>query len=210
MLNFENLKLFNPISDNTFNIPKINGVDTVDTDTQWIPFNYVMSNKAKDKKKTGVHFFIDDYQFQRLWNNPQSYLNALRAYKYVLSPDFSMYTDMPKALQIYNHYRKHWVAAYLEQNGINVIPTICWSDNSSFEWCFDGEPHGKPVAISTVGCMKYQERIDLFMQGYEYMKRVLKPSVIICHGMIPDGISDEVIRIPTFYESLKERANNGR
>lgn len=205
MLNFENLKLYNPLSENNFNIPKIQGVETVDADVEWIPFNYVLLNKKIDKSKTGIHFFIDDYQFQRLWNNPQIYLNALSGYKYVLSPDFSMYTDMPKALQIYNHYRKHWVAAYLEQNGINVIPTICWSDNSSFEWCFDGEPHEKPVAISTVGCMKFQERIDAFMQGYEEMKRVLNPSVIICHGKIPDKISDEVIRIPTFYEKFKRR-----
>ena len=55
----------------------------------------------------------------------------LREFRYVLSPDFSTYTEFPKAIQIYNHYRKHWVGAYLQEAGVNVIPTISLSTEDS-------------------------------------------------------------------------------
>ena len=50
--------------------------------------------------------------------------------------------NSPFAMQIYNQYRKHWLAAYWQLNGITVYPTISWSDENSYEWCFDGEPRG--------------------------------------------------------------------
>lgn len=95
------------------------------TENNFIGFNEVLSSK---QNKCGVHFFLDDYQFQRLWNTPDRYIESLQKFSCVLSPDFSLYTDYPTALQIYNHYRKHWIGAYLQLYGIEVIPTICWSD----------------------------------------------------------------------------------
>lgn len=35
---------------------------------EWIPFNYALS--AKDRGSKGVHFYCDDYQFERVWRNP--------------------------------------------------------------------------------------------------------------------------------------------
>lgn len=41
-----------------------------------------------------VHFFLYDYKFERVWKNPDADLEKLRRYRAVLSPDFSMYTEM--------------------------------------------------------------------------------------------------------------------
>ena len=65
-----------------------------------------------------------------------------RRFRFVCTPDFSMYTDFPLALQINSHYRKHWLGAYWQSKGITVIPTIFWSDERSFEWCFDADDPG--------------------------------------------------------------------
>lgn len=89
---------------------------------EFIGFNYCRT--CKDKEGKGVHFFLDDYQFNRIWNQPNKYLPILQQFRYVMTPDFSMYTDFPKIIQIYNHYRKHWIGAYLQENGVDVIPTI--------------------------------------------------------------------------------------
>lgn len=77
---------------------------------EFIGFNYARS--AKNPEDKAVHFFLDDYQFNRVWTDPDRYIPMLQRFKYVLTPDFSLYTDFPKALQIYNHYRKHWLGAY--------------------------------------------------------------------------------------------------
>ena len=147
--------------------------------THWIGFNYAKQD-AYCRKSVGVHFCLDDYQFETLWNHPNKYIDRFRRCGAILSPDFSLYTDFPFAIQIYNHYRKHWLARFYQDRNITVIPTIAWSDESSFGWCFDGEPHGGIVAVSTIGVLKAKESLELFLQGYEAMLRKLEPAGVIC------------------------------
>ena len=199
--NYENLNRV--IFDGTgiYDIPRLRPVDTAAD--SFIGFNYAKSCKAPESK--GVHFFIDDYQFVRLWTNPEAYLEQLRRFKCVCTPDFSTYTDFPKAIQIYNHYRKHWLGAFWQMYGINVIPTISWSDKASFDWCFDGEPVGGVVAISSVGTQMNADASALFMAGYNEMLARLEPSAILFYGSVPDGCKGNIIPLATFQEGLKKR-----
>jgi hypothetical protein len=169
---------------------------------EWIGFNYAVSTAKRAGK--GVHFFLDDYQFERVWNNPDRYIEVLRDYDYVLSPDFSMYTDFPKAMQIYNHYRKHWCAAYMQMNGLRVIPTIAWSDESSFEWCFDGEPVGSVVAVSSVGTQNSKAKKAAFLRGYEEMMKRLSPERVIFFGNVPEELEGNVEKVAAFQERYKK------
>lgn len=206
MLNFENLDkaVFSGVGQ--FDIPSIPPFNLPGdiSETEFIPYNYARTCEAPEN--VGVHFFVDDYQFARLWNKPDIYIEKLRRFKYVLSPDFSTYTDMPMAMQIYNHYRKHWLACYWAKRGISVIPTISWSTSDSFEWCFDGEPRGSVVAISNVGCMRDSISRELFFIGFEEMKRVLQPSSILCYGAELDG----TVNIKPHYKRIEEARINGR
>ena len=49
-------------------------------------------DKTKLGDKTGnnsyVHFFLDDYKFEVIWNDPEPRLEKLSQYKGVLSPQF--------------------------------------------------------------------------------------------------------------------------
>lgn len=105
-----------------YGIPRLEA-ETFDGNCEFVGFNYARGN-CRNPEKKAVHFFIDDYQFDALWRNVDRYVDKLRQFQYVLTPDFSTYTDFPKAIQIYNHYRKHWVGAYLQEYGCRVIPTI--------------------------------------------------------------------------------------
>ena len=67
-----------------------------------IGFNYAKTSKEKN---VGIHFYLDDYQFERLWNNPEEYVDILKQYECTLSPDFSLYMDMPMAMNRWNRYR---------------------------------------------------------------------------------------------------------
>ena len=125
-------------------------------------------------------------------------------FTHVMSPDFSTYTDFPKAIQIYNHYRKHWVGAYLQENGVNVIPTISWSTPDSFEWCFDGEPEGGVVAVSSVGAASSRGKKVLFMEGYNEMIARLCPEVILFIGKIPEECQGNIVQIKAFTDKFKE------
>lgn len=165
---------------------------------EWIGFNYVLSDKEPEGK--AVHFFIDDYQFNRIWNNPEKYVDKLRKYEAVLTPDFSPYADMPMATQIFNHYRKHWVGRFLQENGVKVIPTIRASkDDRSFKWYLDGEPKGGVVCISSMWTSKEDDR-EYFIKEYNQMYQKLKPSKIYIYGNKIDGLKGNIEYIPTFTE----------
>lgn len=86
---------------------------------------------------------------------------------------------MPILLQMYNIFKNRWCGAYFQSLGIKVIPTISWSDERSFEFCFEGVEKGSTVSISTHGNHKCKEE---FMLGYEKMLEILEPSAIICYG----------------------------
>lgn len=90
--NYENVNKALFFSQNKFGIPQIEP-------TQITCNNFIGFNEAKSSKKTdsGVHFFLDDYQFERCWNSPDRYIEVLKRYRCVLSPDFSLFTEFPKA-----------------------------------------------------------------------------------------------------------------
>lgn len=174
---------------------------------EWIPVNYAMT--ATDKKSKGVHFYKDDYQFERLWRNPDRYIPILQEFGAVTSPDFSMYRNHPLAVQIWNMYRRHWLAAYWQMHYIKVIPTISWSWPETYEWCFDGEPRNAIVSISSVGCMKADSlEKTLFECGCKEAMRRLNPTQVLWYGNpLPEMDFNATVIDP--YKQIKEKRKNG-
>lgn len=95
--NYENLNKGIFDGTGTFDIPCLFPENVLAK--QFIGFNYAKTCKQPYDK--GLHFFVDDYQFTRCWTNPDAYLDMLRKFKVVCTPDFSTYTDFPKAVQIF-------------------------------------------------------------------------------------------------------------
>lgn len=198
---YENLQYSQFEGVGKYKIPQIKGTIRANI-MELVGFNYARS--MKDTAGKGLHFFLDDYQFMRVWNDPARYIPILKRFDFVLSPDFSLYADFPVAMQIYNHYRKHWLAAYWESNGIEVIPTICWSTKDSFEWCFDGEPTGGTVAVSSIGTQNNSQSKELFLVGYNEMIKRLAPETIIFYGSVPDECRGNILKIEPFYEKFNK------
>ena len=199
--NGHNLGLGEFPSAGMYDIPVIQPVLMTEC-ADWLPFNAALSAKSPHRKS--VHFFIDDYLFQRVWNDPKRYAALLISFHAVMSPDFSLFTDYPMAVQIYNHYRKHLLAAYWQSQGLTVIPSVCWSDRDSYDWCFDGEPVGGTVAVSSVGTQKNPTAKVYFLDGYREMMRRLTPEKIIFFGDVPDGCEGNIEQHPPYYAHVTE------
>ena len=197
--NGHNLELGLFPMDGPLSIPKLVPAH-LDDRISWIPFNCVMSDRQREAH--GVHFFIDDYLFQRTWNDPWRYAHLLSGYQAVMTPDFSMFTDYPVAVQLYNHWRKHQLGAYWQSLGLTVIPSICWSDHDSYAWCFDGEPVGGTVAVSSVGTQKNPLARTLFLDGYEEMMRRLLPEKVIFFGDVPTGCTGNIEPHEPYYRGV--------
>ena len=144
-----------------------------------IGFNYAKTSKEKN---VGIHFYLDDYQFERLWNNPEDYVDILRQYDCILSPDFSLYMDMPMPMKIWNIYRSRQIGQYYQNQGIKVIPTLSWAEPETFKFCFEGIPQNSIVSISTIGVKKNKEALKIWKQGVDELIKQIKPSTILIYG----------------------------
>ena len=164
-------------TDGWFQIPIIRADNTIPTDL--IGFNYVLSD---DEPRGGVHFFIDDYQFERIWNSPENYIEKLRGYECVLSPNFSLYMDMPRAMKIWNTYRSRLIGQIMQKSGLHVIPTICWAERETYDFAYAGVEKNATVAVSTIGCKQDKEAEGIWRDGCAEMLRRLTPRAVLLYG----------------------------
>lgn len=190
----------NEDTNNEFNFPELDYVKPQKV-LNILPFNIFKTNPDKN---SWIHFFIDDYQFERVWQQPTQYLNLLKQADGVITTDFSMYIDMPKALQIYNCYRNRALARYFQKEDINIIPAVGWSDRDSFSWCFDGIAYGSAVAISSNGCYNNPEAKTNFIEGFYKMLEIINPCQVIFVGKVPDELKDIYViqSFPNFSEKF--------
>lgn len=144
-----------------------------------IAFNYMLSAKKKD---VGIHFYIDDYQFERIWTSPYKYIEKLKDFQCVFTPDFSLYTEMPIAMKIWNIYRSRMIGQMCQRAGLNVIPTVSWCEESTFDFCFDGLPENSILSISTIGVKQDKKALDLWKAGVDEMLQRLHPHTLLVYG----------------------------
>ncbi len=138
-----------------------------------------------------VHFYEDDAVFERLWNRPNTYFPILKRFNGVISPDFSVYRDMPLVMQQWNIYRGRAIAHWLQENGIPVIPNMRFGDERTFEMsCAGVKKHGV-IAVGSHGCIKLLNERKYFKDGLDYVVEKLEPSTVVVYGTAPDCIFAE-------------------
>lgn len=146
-----------------------------------LAFNYAKTAKGADHSRF-LHFFIDDYQFERLWSSPERYLPLVKGFAGALSPDFSCYMDMPLPMQRWNEYRRRALANYWQRNGIEVVPTLSWGDERSYGFAFGGLPRRSAVAVSTVGVKGDKAAREVWFSGMAEAMRRLEPRRVLLYG----------------------------
>lgn len=151
---------------------------------------------------SAVHFFLDDYRFETCWTKPLRPLTRIARVGAALTPDFSVWTDMPPVMQMWQVYRSRWYGAWLTHHAIDVVPTVTWAGPSSYGFAFAGLTPGGVVAVSSVGTRRGRQARNLFAAGYEAMTGAVQPSRVLAYGGLPDGLTAlaPFIEYPTRWE----------
>lgn len=183
---FHSFLVRNAEYDGDLEIPKIKSAGAV-------PERLITFSKAIrcDDYNQWVCFYEDDVNFERIWNNPQRYLPILQKFKGVISPDFSLYRDMPLVMQQWNTYRGRAIAAWLQDNGVSVIPNVRWGDERTYELCCLGVEPNSTIAIGSHGCVKQVTERKQFERGLSFVVDKLNPRVIVVYGTTPDSIFEK-------------------
>ena len=162
-----------------------------------IPFEKI--NSKKFDKRRYVHFYMHDKYFSKVLTATNKYVDILKQFDGVITPDCTMLIGQSKCLLETNTYFNRAVGLYLQKQGIPVIPNIRWSDERSYDFCFLGVPKNNIVAVSTHGCIRSKEQKRIFKAGLEEMLKRLEPSTVIVHGYMPEEVFGEFHKQVPFY-----------
>lgn len=167
-------------SGNELGIPELAALDALPGSL----VNYNARNRLGSPRSGDcVHFFLDDYRFETMWSQPERSLPRAARCGMSLTPDFSLYPQMPRVVQQWNVYRSRWCGAWMAAHGVAVIPTVSWSDWDSYAYAFLGLPEAGTVAVSTVGIVRATlGEHELFMDGYRAMIAAVRPIRILIYG----------------------------
>lgn len=108
--------------DGLYQIPMLSKSDAVPG--KGIDFVSSKARSLKGHKDLTVNFYIDDKSFLQVWNQPDQYIEHLKCFNSVCSPDFTIASGMPSALNIYNLYRNHALGYYWAIMGVKIIPSV--------------------------------------------------------------------------------------
>ncbi len=187
-----------------YGFPKLRSTNYVPHDM--IPFNMAKTERYPEHK--WLHFFIDDYQFERVWNYPNKYLSLFNRFEGVVATDFSMLESMPKAQRIWNCYRNYVMAYWLQNNCVNIVPVVEWAVYSDLDWCMAGIPCNSTLAVGIYGCSKNCLNKYGVIKGVERVCRERRPTTLICYGNEIKAINSlckNVIWIENYCYQLKKR-----
>lgn len=140
-----------------------------------------------------------DIRFRDLLTCTKNCLPEISKYAGFISPDNSLYFDMPLALQITNVYLNRQIGYFIQQQGVYVIPNIRWGDERTYKRIL---PNERPIAflgaekhsiysIGTYGCCRSAKEKYHLREGLRSMIIELEPVIILVYGPIPDSIFGE-------------------
>lgn len=110
-------------------IPRIEAPKRIVIPEGIIPFT--QRSRSTDHREF-VAFYEYDLKFYDILAATDKYVDQLRLFPGVISPDCSLYRDMPLCLQIANIYMNRAVGHYLQSKGLYVIPNIRWGDERTY------------------------------------------------------------------------------
>jgi hypothetical protein len=116
-------------------------------------------------------------------------------------------------MQLWNIFRSRTIGAWLQKQGMKVIPNIRFGDERTFDCCCDGISKHSVIAIGSLGCLKDRKYRAVFEKGSIHVAVNLKPETIVFYGGAPGnitefkklGINVVTIKPLSFYNTEKEK-----
>jgi hypothetical protein len=175
-----------------YDIPRIEPCQLVPA--KLIAFSEAMSMPYPDPD-AWVHFYEDDHRYMGMWNKPEAQFHRLGSFAGVISPDFSVYRNIPVAQKIDHIYRNQLLGARMQADGASVIANVRLSGRSSIPYALAGAPRRSTIAIGLHGCTKDKSNRPYVIEEVAIICEELSPSSIVAYGSAGYGVLDHPRRL---------------
>ncbi len=173
-------------------IPCIDAPEKIIIPKGMVPFS--LRNRSKDNSDF-ICFYEHDIKFREIITNTEDYVDELKRFSGIITPDCSLYLDAPLCVQIADIYLNRAVGHYLQKSGLYVVPNVRWGDERTYtnvifkdKVAFLGVPKHSIVSVGTYGQIKSAESKRYFREGLIAMLDELEPEVVLVYGSMPDSI----------------------
>lgn len=158
-----------------------------------------------------VHFYENDDQIERFWNNPWDYLDRLGRYAGIVATDYSTGPGIPDPVRRYNVYRNQLTGAWMQSLGHHALCNVrCPA--YGHDYFLAGAPRESLICIGEVGCVKNRYDRNRFEGGLIRAVDELRPTGIVVVGEDSYGVFDyaRYCGIPLhFFPGETERFHRG-
>lgn len=162
-------------SDNPYDIPCL--MPDMQAGAMELPFvPYGTAFKAKTART--VHYYVEDYRFATLWENPAKGIG--KNITQSAEVNYSLFDTTPVARGLERIYRKRWLARYWQEQGVRIYVDLNVSAKF-YELNLLGVPQGWN-AFATRGC---RDCFEAVVAEYEIAQRVSgkdAPNMIVYGG----------------------------
>lgn len=164
-----------------------------------VSFSEAMKSSNQDYDSY-VHFYENDDQIMRFWNNPWNYLSKLSKYAGFIASDYSTGPTIPRPIRQYNVYRNQLVGAWLQSLGFHVLCNVrCPA--FGHDYFLAGVPKNSVLAVGEVGCVKNRCDRKRFEGGLIRAVTELSPKGLVVVGKDSYDVFDIVrdAEIPLYF-----------
>lgn len=155
--------------------------------------NFTNLKSVRNKNNTIIEFFDNDDVLKRIINNPLKYVSSFDGFLAVATPDYSVYQNSNNIKILSNTFDSRWTGSFWQSHGLNIIPTVSWAKDDTYDICFSGIEKKSIVMISTLSVLNNQDTFQKFMNGFLELKKRIDPSLIIVVGQLLEGMEGEFL-----------------
>jgi hypothetical protein len=145
-------------TDNDYGVPLLD--ITMQANCLEAPFAGWGTVPRKDKMTGTYHFYVEDYRFENIWKNPLDIVNS--SCHSIVEPNFSVFDDMPKAVALWQMYRKRWLSRWFQSAGITIFVDLNISERHT-----DLRLLGVPGGWKSYCTRAYSDRLDATEREYQ-------------------------------------------
>ncbi|WP_051624306.1 DUF4417 domain-containing protein [Clostridium akagii] len=155
-----------------------------------------------------VEFYVKDRTLEGFWDKRKVIYDELKKMnvKAVITPNFSVYEDVPRIDHLYNIKRSSVVYNEMIDEGINAIPDIVWFTKEDLDRWIEaiGKSNIKTIAFSfqVVGVQLKASNIwQSYLTGFRYIcKKINKDIKIITIGVSSTQRIEEIFKAANGHE----------
>lgn len=164
-------------SNNEFDVPSLL-LDGQPTSGLLLPFAGWGSDTRAKKGISTYHFYVEDYRFTNIWNNPVSVLES--GCIELVEPNLSLFDTTPIAYGLQQIYMKRWIARFWQECGAKIYTDLNVAQKF-YKYNRLGIPNGYN-AFATRGYSDRQEYLKMEIQIAREISGKDNPNMIVYGG----------------------------